>query len=247
MRQPNQNDCRRRGGHRSPSPRAAAPQLAVRDRRQARRPPQKTVSGSEKPGGPAEKGGAHDAIVAEVAQKAACQQRHGSARRSGHCSRAGRADTSSPAIRGPPPVRSVVSHPAVVRRARPGQAEPGRKPRTPSRARAAPSPPRPRKAGHDAIVAEVAQKLHVSTARVSAALRPLFAAGRGRHVVAGIRGRRPVRSGVSTQQLSAALRPGQAEPGRRQLTQTLNADSLLNAGLRNVRDNWPGACARGRR
>ena len=33
-------------------------------------------------------------------------------------------------------------------------------------------------AGHDAIVAAVAQVLHVSTARVSAALQPLFAAGR---------------------------------------------------------------------
>ena len=34
------------------------------------------------------------------------------------------------------------------------------------------------KRGHDAIVAAVAGELHVSTARVSAALRPLFAAGR---------------------------------------------------------------------
>ena len=31
--------------------------------------------------------------------------------------------------------------------------------------------------GHDAIVAAVARELHVSTARVSAALQPLFAAG----------------------------------------------------------------------
>ena len=34
------------------------------------------------------------------------------------------------------------------------------------------------KPGHDAIVAAVAAGLHVSTARVGAALRPLFAAGR---------------------------------------------------------------------
>ena len=33
------------------------------------------------------------------------------------------------------------------------------------------------KPGHDAIVAAVARELHVSTARVSAALQPLFAAG----------------------------------------------------------------------
>ena len=31
--------------------------------------------------------------------------------------------------------------------------------------------------GHDALVAAVARELHVSTARVSAALQPLFAAG----------------------------------------------------------------------
>jgi hypothetical protein len=34
------------------------------------------------------------------------------------------------------------------------------------------------KAGHDAMVAAVAGELHVSTAKVSAALAPLFAAGR---------------------------------------------------------------------
>ena len=33
------------------------------------------------------------------------------------------------------------------------------------------------KPGHDAIVAAVARQLHISTARVSAALQPLFAAG----------------------------------------------------------------------
>jgi hypothetical protein len=59
-------------------------------------------------------------------------------------------------------------------------------------------------AGHDAIVAAVARELHVSTARVSAALRPLFAAGQAdpsSPVFAAA-----ARSlGVSTQQLSAAL------------------------------------------
>jgi hypothetical protein len=58
--------------------------------------------------------------------------------------------------------------------------------------------------GHDAITAAVAQELHVSTARVSAALRPLFAAGRAgasSPVLAAA-----ARSlGVSTQQLSTAL------------------------------------------
>ncbi len=60
------------------------------------------------------------------------------------------------------------------------------------------------KPGHDAIVAAVARELHVSTARVSAALQPLFAAGYAdpsSPAFAAI-----ARSlGVSTQQLSAAL------------------------------------------
>jgi hypothetical protein len=60
------------------------------------------------------------------------------------------------------------------------------------------------KAAHDAIVAEVAQKLHVSTARVSAAFRPLFAAGRADTSSPAFAA--AARSlGVSTQQLSAAL------------------------------------------
>jgi hypothetical protein len=58
--------------------------------------------------------------------------------------------------------------------------------------------------GHNAITAAVAQELHVSTARVSVALQPLFAAGRGE-------ASSPVFSaaarslGVTTQQLSTAL------------------------------------------
>ena len=58
--------------------------------------------------------------------------------------------------------------------------------------------------GHDAITVAVAEELHVSTGRVSAALQPLFAAGQ-----AGPSS--PVFSaaarslGVSTRQLSAAL------------------------------------------
>ena len=60
------------------------------------------------------------------------------------------------------------------------------------------------KAGHDAIVAAVAQELHVSTARVNAALQPLFAAGRADTSSPAFAA--AARSlGVSTQQLSAAL------------------------------------------
>src|SRR5262249_39451432 len=40
--------------------------------------------------------------------------------------------------------------------------------------------------GHDAITAAVAQQLHVSTARVNAALQPLFAAGRAHAASPGV-------------------------------------------------------------
>ncbi len=61
--------------------------------------------------------------------------------------------------------------------------------------------------GHDAIVAVVARELHVSTARVSAALRPMFAAGHADPsspvFVAAARS-----LGVSAQQLATALAHG---------------------------------------
>lgn len=58
--------------------------------------------------------------------------------------------------------------------------------------------------GHDAMTAAVARELHVSTARVSAALRPLFAAGRaGTSSPVFVAAARSL--GVSTQQLNTAL------------------------------------------
>jgi hypothetical protein len=57
--------------------------------------------------------------------------------------------------------------------------------------------------GHDAITAAVAQELHVSTARVSAALQPLFAAGRA-DTSSPVFSAAARSLGVSTQ-LSAAL------------------------------------------
>ena len=60
------------------------------------------------------------------------------------------------------------------------------------------------KPGHDALVAAVAAELHVSTARVSAALRPLFAAGRA-DTSSPVFAAAARSLGVSTQQLSAAL------------------------------------------
>src|SRR6185312_17158874 len=60
------------------------------------------------------------------------------------------------------------------------------------------------KPGHDAMVAAVAAELHVSTARVSAALQPLFAAGHADtsspSFAAAARA-----LGVSTNQLDTAL------------------------------------------
>ncbi len=58
--------------------------------------------------------------------------------------------------------------------------------------------------GHDALTAAVAQELHVSTARVSAALQPLFAAGRA-DTSSPVFSAAARSLGVSTQQLSAAL------------------------------------------
>ena len=59
-------------------------------------------------------------------------------------------------------------------------------------------------AGHDAIVAAVARELHVSTARVGAALQPLFAAGHAdTSSPAFAAAARAL--GVSTGQLDAAL------------------------------------------
>ena len=58
--------------------------------------------------------------------------------------------------------------------------------------------------GHDLMTAAVARELHVSTARVSAALRPLFAAGgAGPSSPVFLAAARSL--GVSAQQLSAAL------------------------------------------
>jgi hypothetical protein len=58
--------------------------------------------------------------------------------------------------------------------------------------------------GHGAITAAVAAELHVSTARVSAALQPLFAAGRA-DTSSPVFAAAARSLGVSIQQLSAAL------------------------------------------
>jgi hypothetical protein len=58
--------------------------------------------------------------------------------------------------------------------------------------------------GHDAITAAVARELDVSTARVSAALRPLFAAGRA-DTSSPVLAAAARSLGVSAQQLNTAL------------------------------------------
>jgi hypothetical protein len=75
----------------------------------------------------------------------------------------------------------------------------GGKPGAPAKAVSASERP-----GHDAMVTAVARELHVSAARVSAALQPLFAAGQADTssptFATAARG-----LGVSAEQLSAAL------------------------------------------
>ncbi len=85
----------------------------------------------------------------------------------------------------------------------------GAKPGAPAKTMSASEKPGGSKAaeerqGHDAITAAVAQELHVSTARVGAALRPLFAAGRA-DTSSPVFSAAARSLGVSTQQLSAAL------------------------------------------
>src|SRR5437016_12552923 len=75
----------------------------------------------------------------------------------------------------------------------------GGKPGVPAKSTSASEKP-----GHDAMVAAVARELHVSTARVSAALQPLFAAGHADTSSPAFAA--AARSlGVSTDQLNAAL------------------------------------------
>ncbi len=85
----------------------------------------------------------------------------------------------------------------------------GAKPGAPAKTMSASEKPGGSKAagerqGHEAMTAVVARELHVSTARVSAALRPLFAAGRA-DTSSPVFAAAARSLGASTQQLSAAL------------------------------------------
>jgi 2-hydroxychromene-2-carboxylate isomerase len=176
--------------------------------------PAKTTSASEKPGGSkaaagskaAEERQGHDAITAAVAREL-----HVSTARVSAALRplfaAGGADSSSPVFSAAARSLGVSAQQlyAALGHAKQSLAAGTRAMQSPGGSKAAVgSKAAEERQGHDAITAAVARELHVSTARVSAALRPLFAAG-------GADSSSPVFSaaarslGVSAQQLSAAV------------------------------------------
>jgi hypothetical protein len=134
--------------------------------------PATTTSASEKPG--------HDAMVAAVARAL-----HVSAARVSAALQplfaAGHADTTSPAFAAAARALGVSTGQLQTALAHAKQSLAGH-PQAKPGPEGAKTPPASSKAaeerqGHDAMVAAVAAQLHVSTARVSAALQPLFAAG----------------------------------------------------------------------
>ncbi len=165
--------------------------------------PAKPVSASKKPGGPADKAG-HDALVASVARQLHISTAQVSAALQPLFA-AGRADTSSPAFAAAARSLGVSTEQlsAALAQAKQNLAAGTHAKQGPGGSKPAPAD----KAGHDALVAAVAQQLHISTAQVSAALQPLFAAGRADTSSPAFAA--AARSlGVSTQQLSAALAQG---------------------------------------
>jgi 2-hydroxychromene-2-carboxylate isomerase len=161
--------------------------------------PAKTMSASEKPG--------HDAIVAAVAEelhvstarvRAALQPLFA----------AGHADTSSPAFAAAARSLGVSAQQlsAALAHAKQSLAQGLRAKQSPDGSKTAPGGFKTAedRHGHDAIVAAVAEELHVSTARVRAALQPLFAAGHA-DTSSPAFAAAAHSLGVSTQQLSAAL------------------------------------------
>ena len=161
--------------------------------------PAKTTSASEKPG--------HDAMVAAVAAEL-----HVSAARVGAALQplfaAGHADTSSPAFAAAARALGVSTGQldAALAHAKQSLAGGRQAEQGPVGAKTAPagSKAAEERQGHDAMVAAVAAELHVSAARVSAALQPLFAAGHAdTSSPAFAAAARAL--GVSTGQLDAAL------------------------------------------
>jgi 2-hydroxychromene-2-carboxylate isomerase len=159
------------------------------------------VSASEKPSAPAEKAG-HDAIVAAVAQELHVSTARVSAALQPLFA-AHQADTSSPAFAAAAHSLGVSTQQLSAALAHGKQSLSGDT--NAGQGSGGSTTGSADNAGHNAIVAAVAQSLHVSTARVSAVLQPLFAAGRADTSSPAFAA--AARSlGVSTQQLSAALR-----------------------------------------
>ena len=174
--------------------------------------PAKTMSASEKPGGAKSAGSTsagerqgHDAITA-----AAARELHVSTARVSAALQplfaAGRADTSSPVFAAAARSLGVSTQQlsAALAHAKQSLAGGTHAKRSPGGAKAAGSRSAEERQGHDAITAAAARELHVSTARVSAALQPLFAAGRA-DTSSPVFAAAARSLGVSTQQLSAAL------------------------------------------
>jgi 2-hydroxychromene-2-carboxylate isomerase len=162
--------------------------------------PANTMSASEKPSGPAENAG-HDAIVAAVAQELHVSTARVSAALQPLFA-AGRADTSSPVFAAAARSLGVSTQQLAAALAHAKQSLAGGTHAEKSRSGSNTAPAE--NAGHDAIVAAVAQELHVSMARVSAALQPLFAADQA-DTSSPVFAAAARSLGVSTQQLAAAL------------------------------------------
>jgi hypothetical protein len=160
--------------------------------------PAKSTSASEKPG--------HDAMVAVVARELHVSTARVSAALQPLFA-AGHADTSSPAFAAAARSLGVSTQQlsAALAHAKQSLAGGPGAMQSPDRSKTVPgSTAAEERQGHDAMVAVVARELHVSTAPVSAALQPLFAAGHAD--ISSPAFAAAARSlGVSTQQLSTAL------------------------------------------
>ena len=158
--------------------------------------PAKTTSASEKPG--------HDAIVAAVARELHVSTARVSAALQPLFA-ASRADTSSVVAAAARSLGvSTQQLSAALAHGKQSLAGDTQAKQGPGGFKAVGSKSAEERQGHDALTAAVAQELHVSTARVSAALRPLFAAGTA-ETSSPVFAAAARSLGVSTQQLSAAL------------------------------------------
>ncbi|HEU5388167.1 MAG TPA: hypothetical protein VFV73_19905 [Streptosporangiaceae bacterium] len=161
--------------------------------------PAKTVAASEKPG--------HDAMVAAVARELNISTARVAAALQPLFA-AGHAGTSSPAFAAAARALGVSTdqlNTALIHAKQTLVAASQVKQR-PDRVKSAPAGSRAaeERQGHDAMVAAVARELNISTARVAAALQPLFAAGyAGTSSPAFAAAARAL--GVSTDQLNTAL------------------------------------------